>query len=148
MRTYEIVYIVKPDVSEEDLDKLISQMESLITNNGGAIQKTEKWGRRRLAYQVRRQREGQYVITTTDCEPPALREFERVLKVSEPVIKFQTVRIDEELKRLEKLRRRREKRGASKGAAAPSAPGPPTHPAPPAPSAPPAPPAPEQPNAT
>ena len=137
MRTYEVVYIVKPDVSEEDLDKLISQMESLITNNGGAIQKTEKWGRRRLAYVVRRQREGQYVITTMECEPPALREFERVLKVSEPVIKFQTVRIDEELKRLEKLRRRREKRGASKAAATP--PGTP---------APPAPPAPEQPNAT
>lgn len=130
MRTYEVVYIVRPDVSEEDLDKLISQMESLITNNGGTIQKTEKWGRRRLAYVVRRQREGQYVITTTECEPPALREFERVLKVSEPVIKFQTVRIDEELKRLEKLRQRRDKRGASRAAAKPPAPSPPAPPPP------------------
>ena len=130
MRTYEVVYIVRPDVSEEDLDKLISQMESLITNNGGTIQKTEKWGRRRLAYVVRRQREGQYVITTTECEPPALREFERVLKVSEPVIKFQTVRIDEELKRLEKVRQRREKRGASRAAAKPPAPSPPAPPPP------------------
>ncbi len=59
MRSYEIVYIVKTDVSEEDLDKLISQMDGLITNNGGTIQKTEKWGRRRLAYEVRGQREGQ-----------------------------------------------------------------------------------------
>lgn len=149
MRVYEVVYIVKPDVSEEDLDKFIAQMEGVVTSNGGTVQKTEKWGRRRLAYPVRHQREGQYMICTMECEPPVVREFERLLKVAEPVIKYQTVRIDEEIKRMEKLRRKREKRGARKPAAptaAPSLPTPaaPTQPTPAAPSQPtPAPAAPE-----
>jgi small subunit ribosomal protein S6 len=125
MRIYEVVYIIKPDVSEEDADKFIAQMEQVITSSGGAIQKTDKWGRRRLAYQVRKCREGQYVVTTMECESPALREFERILKVSDPVIKYQTVRIDEELKRLEKIRREREKRSAAKRPGAPQAPAPP-----------------------
>ncbi len=114
MRIYESVFIIRPDVLEVDLDKFVAQMESVVTSSGGAVQKTEKWGRRRLAYEVRGQREGQYIVCTMECEPPVVREFERLLKVAEPVIKFQTVRIDEELKRLEKMRKKREKRGAAR----------------------------------
>ena len=131
MRIYETVFIVKPDVTEEDLDRFIAQMETVVTSTGGKVQKTEKWGRRRLAYVVRGQREGQYVICTMECDPPTVREFERLLKVSEPVIKFQTVRIDEELKRLEKLSQKRQKRGASRGSpGAPAGAGLPSAPAP------------------
>jgi small subunit ribosomal protein S6 len=130
MRSYEIVFIVKPDFSEEDLDKLIAQMEGVVTNTGGSVQSVDKWGRRRLAYEVRGVREGHYVMFTIDSNPPTLREFERVLKVTEPVIKFLTVRIDEELKRLDKLRKEREKRSAKRRAAAPPPPAPPPAPAP------------------
>ncbi len=114
MRIYESVFILRPDVPEEELDRFVAQMESVVTSSGGSVQKTEKWGRRRLAYEVRGHREGQYVVCTMQCHPPTVHEFERLLKVAEPVIKFQTVRIDEELKRLEKMRRKREKRGAAR----------------------------------
>lgn len=124
MRIYENVFIVKPDLPEEELDKFIGQMEAVVTSTGGTVQKTEKWGRRRLAYLVRGQRDGMYIVCTIECDPPTIREFERVLKVSEPVIKFQTVRIDEELKRLEKLRQKREQKKRTPAAppAGPSAP--------------------------
>ncbi len=117
MRIYEIMFILRPDMPEEDVDKFIAQMENIVTSTGGAIQKVDKWGRRRLAYEVRRQREGQYILFTFEGGPATVREFERILKVSEPVIKFLTVRIDEELKRLAKLKEQRDKRAARKPSA-------------------------------
>jgi len=120
MRTYEILFIVRPDYPEDELDRFIAQMDGVVTNTGGTVQKTDKWGRRRLAYEVRRHREGQYVLFTVECEPPTLREFERLLKVSEPVIKFLTVRIDEELKRIEKLKKHRDKKRARQPRPAPA----------------------------
>ena len=124
MRAYEILFILRPDMPEEDVDRFLTQMETVVSSTGGTVQSKEKWGRRRLAYEVRRHREGYYVLFNLECEPPTLREFERVLKVSEPAIKFLTVRIDQELKRLEKLRQKREKkekrgkRGAARGTSA------------------------------
>jgi small subunit ribosomal protein S6 len=132
MRIYESVFILRPDMPDDEADKFIAQMESVVTSNGGTIQKTDKWGRRRLAYNIRKYREGQYIIITMECEPPVVHEFERLLKVSEPVIKFQTVRIDEELKRLEKRKAHREKRVTKKTPAAAPAAAPPQPPAEPA----------------
>ena len=110
MRVYEIMFILKPDMAEEDVDRFLAQMETVVSSTGGTVRSKEKWGRRRLAYEVRHHREGYYILFTLECEPPTVREFERVLKVSEPAVKFLTVRIDQEIKRLEKLRRVREKR--------------------------------------
>jgi small subunit ribosomal protein S6 len=123
MRIYEIMFIVRPDVPEEDLDKLIAQFDSVVTSTGGKVQKAEKWGRRRLAYEVKRCREGQYLLFTIECDPPTVREFERRLKVADSVVKFLTVRVDEELKRLAKIKKKRELRAARrrKPAAAPVA---------------------------
>ena len=124
MRAYEIMFILRPDMTEENVDRFLAQMETVVTSTGGTVQSKEKWGRRRLAYGVRGHREGYYVLFNLECEPPTVREFERVLKVSEPAIKFLTVRIDQELKRLEKLRQKREKkekrgkRGAARGTSA------------------------------
>ena len=122
MRIYEIMFIVRPEVPEEELDRLISQFEGVVGSTGGMVQKAEKWGRRRLAYQIHNCREGHYVLFTLECGAATLTEFERRLKVSDQVIKFLTVRTDEEMKRLEKMRRRREKRAARRKA--PSAPAP------------------------
>jgi small subunit ribosomal protein S6 len=124
MRNYEIVFIVRPDVADEDVDKLITQMEGVVGDAGGNMEKVEKLGRRRLAYRVRRQREGFYVLFKLQGSGDTVKEFERRLKVTDAVIKFLTVRTDEELERAEKfkaLRAKQEsKRRRSKPAAAPA----------------------------
>ncbi len=124
MRIYEIMFIVRPDVLEEDLDKLIAQFDGIVTSTGGKVQKADKWGRRRLAYEVKRCREGQYVLFVVESEPATVKEFERRLKVTDQVIKFMTVRVDEDLKRLAKVKKKRELRAARrrKPASAPAAP--------------------------
>jgi small subunit ribosomal protein S6 len=103
-RFYEVMFIVRPDVADEDLDKLIAGLEQTVTNGGGNVRSTEKLGRRKLAYLVRKFNDGNYVLLTIDADGTLIAELERRLRVSEPVIKFITVRMDEEEKRLAKVR--------------------------------------------
>jgi small subunit ribosomal protein S6 len=103
-RTYEIMFIVRPDVEEADLDKLIEGFSANITNGGGEIKSVEKMGRRRLAYTVRKFNDGFYVLLNVAAAGSLITEIERRLRVSEPVIKFITVRMDEEEKRLAKVK--------------------------------------------
>jgi small subunit ribosomal protein S6 len=110
MRIYENLFIVKPDAAEEEIDHLIEQMSKNITTTGGTVDKVDKWGKRRLAYRVEKQREGYYVLLTFTADSQAVREFERRMRVQDSVIKFLTVRIDETLKRIEKRKKVREKR--------------------------------------
>jgi small subunit ribosomal protein S6 len=123
-RTYEVMYIVRPDVEEADLDKLIEGFEKNVTDGGGEVKSTEKMGRRRLAYTVRKFNDGIYVLMTIVAEGSLVGEIERRLRVSEQVIKFITVRIDEEEKRLAKVKAIRDskvKRSAVEQAEAPAA---------------------------
>ena len=123
-RFYEVMFIVRPDVDDEDLDKLIAGLEQTITHGGGAIRSTEKLGRRKLAYTVRKFNDGNYVLLTVDADGKLIAEVERRLRVTEQVIKFITVRMDEEEKRLDKikaLRATRKKLSAQPAAAAPVA---------------------------
>ncbi len=103
-RTYEVMFIVRPDVEEADLDKLIEGFSANVTNGGGEITAVEKMGRRRLAYTVRKFNDGFYVLLTIAAAGSLIAEIERRLRVSEPVIKFITVRTDEEDKRLAKVK--------------------------------------------
>ena len=103
-RTYEIMFIVRPDVEEADLDKLIEGFSGNITAGGGEIKSVEKMGRRRLAYTVRKFNDGFYVLLNAAAPGSLIAEIERRLRVSEPVIKFITVRMDEEEKRLAKVK--------------------------------------------
>jgi len=103
-RIYEVMFIVRPDVLDEDLDKLVAAMEATVTNGGGSIKATEKLGRRKLAYTVRKFNDGNYVLLTIDADGKLIAELERRLRVTEPVIKYITVRMDEEEKRLTKVR--------------------------------------------
>jgi small subunit ribosomal protein S6 len=126
-RTYEIMFIVRPDVEEADLDKLIEGFSGNITTGGGEIKTVEKMGRRRLAYTVRKFNDGQYVLLTVAAPGSLIAEIERRLRVSEPVIKFITVRMDEEEKRLAKVKALRDskvKRSAQPAPAPASAPSP------------------------
>jgi small subunit ribosomal protein S6 len=136
-RFYEVMFIVRPDVADEDVDKLIAGLEQTVTGGGGAIRSTEKLGKRKLAYTVRKFNDGNYVLLTIDAGGALIAELERRLRVSEPVIKFITVRMDEEEKRLAKVRAiRATKKKISAMAPAPVAPVEAAEPAPaPAPAA-------------
>jgi len=103
-RVYEVMFIVRPDVAEEDVDKLIAGFATTVTNGGGAVKATEKMGRRKLAYMVRKFNDGNYILLTIEANGVVVAELERRLRVSEPVIKFITVRMDEEEKRLAKIK--------------------------------------------
>jgi small subunit ribosomal protein S6 len=103
-RIYELMFIVRPDMTDEDLDKLISMLQSVVPASGGTVKTVEKMGKRRLAYTVRRFHDGIYVLMVVEGGGPAIHELERRLRVTEPVIKFLTVRVDEEQKRLAKIK--------------------------------------------
>ena len=99
-RTYEIMFIVRPDAEEAEIDKLIEGFSANVTSGGGEVRSVEKMGRRRLAYTVRKFNDGFYVLLNIAAEGSLITEIERRLRVSEQVIKFITVRMDEEEKRL------------------------------------------------
>ena len=118
-RTYELMFIVRPDMPEEDLDKLISTLETAVSSSGGTMKNVEKMGKRRLAYTVRRFHDGVYILLTFEGSGGLVHELERRLRVTEPVLKFISVRIDEEQKRLAKIKAIRDAR--KKVTAAPAA---------------------------
>jgi len=125
MRRYEVIFIVRPDIADEEVDKLIAQMEAVVAGAGGKMEKVEKIGRRRLAYRVERQREGVYVLFVLEGGGETVKELERRLKVTDAVMKFLTVRTDEELKRAEKLKALRAKQQSKKHRPKTAAPAPP-----------------------
>jgi small subunit ribosomal protein S6 len=98
------MFIVRPDLAEEDVDKLIAGFEATVTNGGVTIKSTEKMGRRKLAYLVRKFADGNYILLTIEADGGLVAELERRLRVTEQVIKFITVRMDEEEKRIAKIK--------------------------------------------
>ncbi len=103
-RLYEVMFIVRPDVEDEEVDKLIAGFTSTVTTGGGVVKTVEKMGRRKLAYMVRKFNDGNYMLLTIEANGAVVLELERRLRVTEPVIKFITVRMDEEEKRLAKVK--------------------------------------------
>jgi small subunit ribosomal protein S6 len=136
MRIYEELFVLKPEATEEEVDALVGQLESLITQSGGVIDRTEKWGVRKLAYRVAKKNEGYYVLIQFHADAQVVKEVERRLRVTDLVIKYLTVRIDEKLKWLEKRKKAREKRAARRPAPPVGAPAAPPVEGPPAPGAP------------
>jgi small subunit ribosomal protein S6 len=92
LRDYEILYIVRPELDDEQLQAAIATVDKLIESLGGATQKTDVWGRRRLAYEVRHLREGQYVLTDFQIDPARVPELEGTLKISDTVFRHLVVR--------------------------------------------------------
>ena len=103
-RLYEVMFIVRPDVADEEVDKLVAGFTTTITSGGGVVKSVEKMGRRKLAYLVRKFNDGNYVLLTIEADGSGVLELERRLRVTEQVIKFITVRMDEEEKRLAKVK--------------------------------------------
>jgi len=119
-RTYELMFIVRPDMPEEEQDKLISTLQSAVTSSQGQVKNVERMGKRRLAYKVRKFADGIYILLTIEGSGGLIHELERRLRVSEAVIKFLTVRVDEEQKRLDKIKAIRDARRKTSAAATPA----------------------------
>jgi small subunit ribosomal protein S6 len=119
-RNYELMFIVRPDMVDEELSKLISTLESSVTSAGGTS-KSEIWGKRRLAYRVGKFNDGIFVLMMIDAAGSVIHEVERRLRVTEPVIKFLTVRMDEEIKRLDKIKKLRDSKKKASAQPAPVA---------------------------
>ena len=110
-RLYDLIFICMPTTPEEEVAKIVSTLEQTASEHGGKVEKVEKWGTRKMAYRVAKQREGFYVyLALQSSQGGLIKELERRLKVSDAVIKYMTVRLDEEIKRQQKLVAHREHR--------------------------------------
>ena len=94
MRKYEIIFIVKP-LEEEAINAVIEKFSKLIVANGGTIDKEDRWGKKRLAYEIKKEAEGFYVLFYVTCEPACVDECDRVMKITDDILKHMIVRSDE-----------------------------------------------------
>jgi len=115
-RQYELVYIVNPDASEERLAALHGEVESIVSRFSGTLGPTENWGRRKLAYEIARHREGVYVIEALTGPGSMMRELDRRLRVVDDILRHLVIRIDDELQVAERAKARREAAAAKKQA--------------------------------
>ena len=106
-RKYELVYVISPDVSDDQVNELHSQIEAIVQRMGGQIEKTDNWGRRKLAYEIGRHKEGTYVLEVINGGGDLMKEIDRRLKVIDTVIRHLVVRVDEEQGVIERMRARR-----------------------------------------
>ncbi len=107
-RQYELVYILPPDVTEQQTTELHQQVEQIVARLNGTIEKTENWGRKRLAYEIGRQKEGVYVLDVINGSGELMKELDRRLKVMDQVIRHMIVRVDEEKSVVERTRTKRQ----------------------------------------
>jgi small subunit ribosomal protein S6 len=118
-RKYELVYVVSPDATDEQVTEVHTQVESIVQRMNGQLEKTDNWGRRKLAYEIGRHKEGTYVLEVINGDGDLMKEIDRRLKVTDLVIRHLVVRVDEEQavvdrtrdRRTETSRRRRVARG-------------------------------------
>ena len=106
-RKYELVYVVSPDATDEQVADLHTQVEAIVQRMGGQLEKTENWGRRKLAYEIGRHKEGTYVLEVINGHGDLMKEIDRRLRVTDLVIRHLTVRVDEEQGVIERTRSRR-----------------------------------------
>ena len=100
-RVYELVFIADPGLGEPEVDALAAQVQGFVEKEGGRVSKLEKWGKKRLAYNVKRHREGSYVLLVIEGGAALIKEVERRIRVTDGVLRFVTVRVDEELRKAE-----------------------------------------------
>ena len=106
-RQYELVYIVTPEASEQQVTDLHAQVEQIVQRFQGTLDKTENWGRRKLAYEIGHHREGTYVVETITGSGELMKEVDRRLRVSDSIIRHLTVRIDADIRVADRLRDQR-----------------------------------------
>ena len=116
-RTYEVVFIINPDVDDNEVMRLSEAMQKIITNQGGSITKTEMMGRRQMAYEINHKREGVYVLLEVEGTGGEIAELERRMRVNDQILRYMTIRVDEDRRRAEKLKARRARKAARRGSA-------------------------------
>ena len=100
VRTYDVVLIVNPQLTDEEVAQLGARLQEGLVTLGGEVVATEDWGRRRLVFELRKQREGHYLLLQARATPAAMREYERQLKLNESVLRYLTTRVIEGRRRL------------------------------------------------
>lgn len=88
MRLYELMYIIRPDLDEEATNGVVDKFDQLIASNGGEVVNTNRWGKRRLAYEINDYREGVYILEQFKGEPATEKELERVMKLTDTILRF------------------------------------------------------------
>ena len=121
-RTYEVVFIIDPEADESEVMRLNEAVQKIVTDQGGNITKTELMGRRQLAYEIGHKREGTYVLLEVDGSGSEIAELERRMRVNDRVLRYITVRVDEDRRRAEKFKSRRTAKAARKAKSAGAAP--------------------------
>ncbi|HXE80592.1 MAG TPA: 30S ribosomal protein S6 [Vicinamibacterales bacterium] len=116
-RKYELVYVVSPEVSDDQVSALHDQVQSIVDRYNGRIERTENWGRRKLAYEIDHHKEGTYVLEVIEGSGELVKELDRRLKVLDEIIRHLIVRVDEEQRVVERLRSRRQEAVARRRAA-------------------------------
>lgn len=95
MQLYELVAIISPEVEEEEVSRIVEELSNSISVRGGVIDRTDKWGKRKLAYPVKKFMEGNYILTRFKLESKAIKELEASLKASEEVLRHLVVKVEE-----------------------------------------------------
>jgi small subunit ribosomal protein S6 len=111
-RQYELVYILPAETTEQQVAELQEQVQAVVTRLNGVIEKTDNWGRRRLAYEIAHQKEGVYVLQTINGSGDLMKELDRRLRVMDLVIRHMVVRVDEETKVVDRTRTKRQTESA------------------------------------
>jgi len=106
-RTYEIIFIIDPDAEDAEVMRLTEAVQKIITDQGGSITKTEMMGKRHLAYEINHKRNGVYVLLEVDGSGAEIAELERRMRVNDRILRYMTVRVDEDRRRAQKLKDRR-----------------------------------------
>jgi small subunit ribosomal protein S6 len=103
-RKYELVYVLKPDATEQEVAEMQQQVEAIITRVGGTLDKTDVWGRRKLAYEIARHKDGFYVLHVISGTGELMKEIDRRLKVTEAILRHLVVRVDEHERKADRAR--------------------------------------------
>ena len=110
MRNYEVVFVAAPTLASEELDEFINHIQTVIESKNGKVVKVDNWGKKSLAYRIKKFREGYYVVLNIEGDGAAIAELERRFRVTDYILRFISVRTDEDLKRSEKIKAARLKK--------------------------------------
>lgn len=113
-RTYEVMFIIDTDVSEDDITRLSENLQQVVTDQGGTITKNENMGRHKLAYPIGRKTDGHYILFEIDGSGREIAELERRMRVNDQVIRYITVRVDEDRRRAEKFKAKRARKASKR----------------------------------
>jgi small subunit ribosomal protein S6 len=111
VRNYEVVFVAAPTLDSEELDGFIDHIQAVVEGKNGKVVKVDNWGKKTLAYRIKKFREGYYVVLNIEGDGGAIAELERRFRVTDYILRFISVRIDEDLKRSEKIKAARQKKG-------------------------------------